>query len=571
MGNSFNVAAIEEKSRQAWEQANCFHAPESPRGDKFFNFDSGPFPSGPLHLGHVRTYVLGDVTARYQRLLGKCVLYCTEWDAFGLPNELAAASSGVSVREFTAANIERMRAGMIRLGISYDWRRVQSTCNPDYVRWTQWLFTELYKRGLAYRKETAAAWCHVCETSLAMTQAENGRCWRCETPVDVRTIPGWFVRVSRYEHRLREGIEALTAWSEAGRKLLRRGLPQQLVGAGVSGPDWHVSRQRKWGTPIPAVICRRCGIIPDPQLPPDSSETAVRFESLANPEFRTSSIDTPCPQCGAAALRESDTLDCFFDDSWSFLSCVRDLSACFTFPASRLAAWMPVDRFHSGFDTFAYLNLYRFVGHFLHDLGLLLEAEPISSYIGHDMVVTGERKMSKHLGNAVSPDGIIEEFGADALRVAILWSAAPERTLDWQNATLHRAAAFLHHCFFFFAKCQTMLPECSVDPRRGVSSAVSRLEAEAVALWPRVGKLIDAYRPNAAIEDLHGYLQRLKSSLEHRLESRRMNSEETALIAGILRDFAVAISPFAPHLAEELSRMMNLGLIATAKWPIPPV
>src|SRR5262245_15937589 len=145
--------ALEARWQRAWQQSDCFRAPMAPTGVKFFNYDSGPFTNGELHLGHVRTYVLGDVMARYQRSLGKCVLYATDFDAFGLPSELAAQASGASPFELTASVIDGMTQSLRALGISYDWSRVRRSCDPAYYRWTQWLFLELYRSGLIEYRE----------------------------------------------------------------------------------------------------------------------------------------------------------------------------------------------------------------------------------------------------------------------------------------------------------------------------------------------------------------------------------------------------------------------------------
>lgn len=216
----YDASAVELKWRDRWAEARCFEASDDPARPRFFNFDGGPFPNGALHMGHVRTFTLGDVMARYQRMRGCNVLYCFEFDAFGLPNELAAQQRGVSPEELTRGNIRAMRAQMERLGLSYDWRHVHTTCDPAYFRWTQHLFLLLYERGLIYRAQAPLNWCEACGTTLAHMQVEDGRCWRCDGVVVERELTQWFVRLSAYSDVLARTVDELDGWSPQLRKLL---------------------------------------------------------------------------------------------------------------------------------------------------------------------------------------------------------------------------------------------------------------------------------------------------------------------------------------------------------------
>jgi leucyl-tRNA synthetase len=510
---------------------------------------------------------LGDVTARYQRLLGKSVLYGTDWDAFGLPNELGAVEAGVSPAEFSAANIARMRRSLERLGVSYDWSRVHATCDPAYYRWTQWLFLELFRHGLAYRQEAEINWCRSCQTSLAAMQAADGACWRCGGPVERRRLPQWFVATWRFADRLREGVDALDAWGRTGKKLVLRDLAPSTSGDSPEQQpvDWQVSRQRAWGAPIPIIYCTNCGVVPDRDLPvplPENLNWSLGPRALEQCDaFR----HTRCPSCGAAATRETDTLDCFFDDSWSFLSCVPALDECTEFPAVELAPWMPVDCFHSGFDTFAYLNLYRFMGRFVAEGNLVSSPEPILGYHGHDMVLAGGRKMSKHLGNAVDAEGLLEAHGADALRITVLWAARPERALDWNHANFQRAKLFLDRVWALYGAA-TGPAATSASPAAS-SSAGGALMKFLQRSWRRVAAFIEDYRPNAAIEELHECAARLESFAKSP-PSASHAATDAAVVKQALTEFAIALSPFAPHLAEEMARRVGLSaLAATASWP----
>jgi leucyl-tRNA synthetase len=217
----YDPETLETYWQRRWEETRCFESQGDGRRPRFFNFDGGPFPNGPLHMGHVRTFTLGDVMARYQRMRGRDVLYCLEFDAFGLPNELAARERGVSPEELTRANIDLISGQMRAMGLSYDWRHVHVTCDPRYYRWTQWLFLKLHQAGLVYRAPALLNWCPRCETTLANMQVEDRRCWRCEGRVEQRPLTQWFVRLERYSEILFESLSELDGWSDPVRHLLR--------------------------------------------------------------------------------------------------------------------------------------------------------------------------------------------------------------------------------------------------------------------------------------------------------------------------------------------------------------
>ncbi len=553
---AYSVERVERKWRKIWQDSGCFVAPEHPVGKKFFNFDSGPFLNGPLHLGHVRTYVLGDVIARYQRLLGKSVLYCTAWDAFGLPNELAARDQGVPPDELVASNIANMRDGLERLGISYDWARVKSTCCPSYYAYTQKLFLDLLHRGLVEQRVGIVDWCPSCATSLDTRQVDQGACWRCGAKVRKKSVRRWFVLTSRYSDRLRHGTQHLNQWSNTGRKLLERGLGATRITSGSMGcdMDWQVSRDCAWGTPVPMLSCHRCGALPADSLP------VVREDSV---------VGVDCRQCGASANYGPDTLDCFFDDSWSYLSCVAPLDSSLVLSSELLNSWMPVDHFHSGFDTFVYLNLYRMIGHFLFDQGVLTCNEPIRRYDGHDMVTNGGRKMSKRAGNSPDVDALLDSVGMDVLRIAILWAARPDRSIDWQDVDLHRAKLLVDRTWSL--TCCVIAASASLSTRASAQpkAVLRRLYAENQRARIRIARFLDQYRPNAAIEEVHNWVRRSQDRVQLCVSSTSLNSEDVRLLRDDISKLAVCLSPMAPCLAEEVGEVLQMKfLIAKASWPV---
>ncbi|MCU7842366.1 MAG: leucine--tRNA ligase [Candidatus Thiodiazotropha sp. (ex Monitilora ramsayi)] len=214
-------ADIECEVQAHWETEKTFQVTEDPDKDKFYCLSMFPYPSGKLHMGHVRNYTIGDVIARYQRMLGKNVLQPMGWDAFGLPAENAALKNRVAPAGWTYENIDYMKGQLNRLGFAYDWSRELATCQPDYYKWEQWLFTELYKKGLVYRRNAVVNWDPVDQTVLANEQVIDGRGWRSGALVERREIPQWFIKITDYADELLEEIDRLEGWSDQVRTMQR--------------------------------------------------------------------------------------------------------------------------------------------------------------------------------------------------------------------------------------------------------------------------------------------------------------------------------------------------------------
>jgi leucyl-tRNA synthetase len=219
--SEYRPADIERRVQQSWEESGAFRAVEDPAREKYYCLAMFPYPSGRLHMGHVRNYTIADVIARYQRMLGRNVLHPMGWDAFGLPAENAAIQNRVAPAKWTRENIAYMRAQLKRLGFGYDWSREIATCDPDYYRWEQWLFTRLLRKGLAYRRTAPVNWCPKDQTVLANEQVVDGCCWRCDTPVERREISQWFLKITDYAEELLKGLDELEGWPEQVRTMQR--------------------------------------------------------------------------------------------------------------------------------------------------------------------------------------------------------------------------------------------------------------------------------------------------------------------------------------------------------------
>jgi leucyl-tRNA synthetase len=205
---------IESKWQAIWEERRQFRVTEEPGRPKFYCLEMFPYPSGRIHMGHVRVYAIGDLLARYKWMRGFNVLHPMGWDAFGLPAENAAIEHGVHPAIWTYENIDNMRAQLRKMGISYDWSRELATCDPSYYKWEQLVFIKMLERGLAYRRRSTVNWCPSCNTVLANEQVEAGRCWRCDSEVTPRDIEGWFFKITAYAEELLAWCDRLTGWPE---------------------------------------------------------------------------------------------------------------------------------------------------------------------------------------------------------------------------------------------------------------------------------------------------------------------------------------------------------------------
>src|SRR5580765_3447264 len=219
----YDAQRIESKWFERWQQDPSLYAAEShSTRQKYYVLEMLPYPSGALHMGHVRNYSIGDALARYVWMNGYNVLRPMGWDSFGLPAENAAISNNTPPREWTLGNIAKMKVQMNRLGFAYDWSREVTTCLPEFYRWNQWFFLKLFERGLAYRKKSRVNWCPKCATVLANEQVVDGRCWRHEdTIVEQRELEQWFVRTTKYSDELLDGLNQLEGWPEKVRTMQR--------------------------------------------------------------------------------------------------------------------------------------------------------------------------------------------------------------------------------------------------------------------------------------------------------------------------------------------------------------
>jgi leucyl-tRNA synthetase len=742
----YDPHAIESARQAAWRERDAFRTPEivEERPRKYIK-PSAPFTSGNIHIGHVRSYSIGDAYARFCRARGEDVLFAFGFDSFGLPAELGAIAGKEPPSAWVERCAEHMTGQLQRLGFSFDWERTFMSSDAIMYRWSQWLFLTLLDAGLVYRGTGSVDWCDTCQTTLATIQVENGTCWRCHDPVRLIQRPQWYLRVSAYleenDRRLSE-LEASGIWdenalasqrfvlgrvdgveldlqNEEGDTLtvftphadaldlarfvaispkhpdverwtdgadmhkrledLRSGglersareaeaMPLIETGRTLASPtggdplpvivspmvdgrfgatavlgipehdrtdaviaerlldlrpqkprpegstastsvptreavryranDFTISRQRSWGTPIPIVYCEKCGTLPVPReqlpviLPIDLTPTGTGNPLAERADF----VETTCPACGGKARRETDTLDCHFDALWLWVPvCVppseREQTLEHIFALEDLRAWLPSERVVAGSDSGNFVFDQRTVTKALRDIGpleFLSDGEPFAGCLFHEMVISDGRKMSKHLGNVVDPDELIERHGADTIRLAVLYAARPQRSLNWSDSAVQRCQRFLRQLWdysqshFTTANVTEAHPNGAGGPSTGGEPGVAEIGADKTEhLRKRLEQWCDTaaqkitedtreLEMHSAVRNVMRLFDRIRD-YEKRVIAKRgsLCAEDQEALVAALQTLARVLIPFAPHIAEELliaSQPPGSGEI-DARWP----
>ena len=221
MSSMYKSDHIEKVAQDFWAKEKCFESSEDSKKEKFYCLTMFPYPSGQLHMGHVRVFTISDVIARYQRMRGKHVLQPMGWDAFGMPAENAAIKRNIPPAKWTYENIDYMRGQLKRLGYAYDWNREITTCDPEYYKWEQWLFIRLFEKGMVYRKNSIVNWDPIDQTVLANEQVIDGRGWRSDAVVERKEIPQWFMKITAYADELLEDLDKLEGWPTSVKTMQR--------------------------------------------------------------------------------------------------------------------------------------------------------------------------------------------------------------------------------------------------------------------------------------------------------------------------------------------------------------
>ncbi len=753
MKEKYNFTEIEQKWQKIWEDEQAFKTVEDYDKEKYYVLEMFPYPSGKLHMGHVRNYSIGDVIARFKRMKGYNVLHPMGWDSFGLPAENAAIKNDIHPAIWTDSNIAEMHRQLQGLGFSYDWDREVATCKEDYYRWMQWIFIQFYNKGLAYKKDNPVNWCPSCQTVLANEQVVDGVCERCKTPVTKKHLSQWYLKITDYADRLLKDLEDMPGWPEKV-KLMQKNWIGRSTGAEVtfeienfekklqiyttrpdtlfgvtymvlapehpyvseltdgteyesavkeyqeeclhkseiertsltkektgvftgsyainpvngkkvpiyisdyvmmdygtgaimavpahdqrdfefakkfdidiipvvdtedpeidihnleaafvaegtminSGKytgmnnkdaiqeitkdleadglgksqvnyklrDWLISRQRYWGCPIPMIYCEKCGWVPEKEENlPVKLPTDVEFTGKGDSPLKTSKVfgETACPCCGGKAVREFDTMDTFLDSSWYFLRYCDAKNDERPFDRKKVDYWMNVDQYIGGVEHAILHLLYsRFFQMVMHDLGLVSAEEPFENLLTQGMVIKDGAKMSKSLGNVVSPEEIQAKYGADTARLFILFAAPPEKELDWSDAGVEGSYRFLNRVYRLV---QEYVNEIRRDFDTGAAIEIRNSDDKALnfQLNATIKKVTEdaggRFSFNTAISSI--------MELVNALYKYKQGNINVPLMNDAIEKMILVLNPFVPHITEEMwSDLGHEDRVYQQAWP----
>lgn len=733
MQENYNPKEIEKKIQLYWESNKTYKANVSVK-KKFYCLSMFPYPSGNLHIGHVRNYTISDVLARFHRMLGENVMHPIGWDAFGLPAENAAMENNLSPKEWTNSNIDNMKSQLKSIGFSYDWDREISTCSKDYYKWEQWFFIELFKKNLVYKKESLVNWDPVDNTVLANEQVIDGKGWRSGADVEQKKISQWFLKTTDYSSELLEDLNELKgSWPENVitmqknwigesngaevyfktsleeninvfttrpdtlfgvtflaiaadhsivdkcsqdvvnfcKKLLKNNnnskksdeknvdgifsgiyavhpvtnkqipiwianyvLTGYGTGAVMGVPahdqrdnnfavkynleiikvisnkesdndvytgngeminsfnfnnldnisasnsildfllnnnygkqvknyklrDWGISRQRYWGCPIP-IIYREDGeilAVEESELPIELPDN-VDFSKGGNPlENHPTWKYTKCRKTGLKAIRETDTLDTFFESSWyqsRFCSPKDDKKMI----GDEANYWLPVDIYIGGIEHAVLHLLYaRFFHKLLRDQGMLSSNEPFKSLITQGMVLKDGSKMSKSKGNTVDPGALIEKYGADTVRLFVIFAAPIENSLEWSDHGVEGSYKFLNKLWntgYKISKLPKINTNLDLDQEKKLKIIINK----------SILKITDDYGKRISLNTIVSSSMEMLNAITKALQNNNISSE---VIFDSYKILVLLLNPITPHICHELGSLLNISeLNKEISWP----
>lgn len=664
--------SAEQKWRERWASAKLDVADIIAAKRPFYNLMMFPYPSAEgLHVGNMYAFTGSDIYGRFKRMQGYDVFEPIGLDGFGIHSENYALKIGRHPMDHAKITQKNYYNQLHKIGAMYDWSRTVETYDPDYYRWTQWLFVQMFKHGLAYRGKAEVNWCPSCKTVLADEQVIDSACERCGKIVVKRQLEQWFFKITAYAEKLLANSYTLD-WSEKirvvqqqwigkkeGRKIafgpievfttrsdtilgatfvvlsprhplagtvkevvnpatqktipvfvdeyvlgevgtgaimgvpafddrdrafakrmklpiVRAKLTKKVFGEPVTTyhlRDWLISRQRYWGPPIPMINCSQCGWqpVPEKDLPvilPRIEDYKPGDDGVAPLAKHKEFYETKCPGCGGKAVRETDVSDTFLDSSWYFLRYPsvsldsRDPSVPWDPEITK--RWLPVHMYTGGAEhSVLHLMYSRFVWMALRDWGYLdfsgeagsrfAGDEPFSTFYAHGLVIKDGSKMSKSKGNVVNPDEYIASYGADALRLYLMFTGPFDQGGDFRDSAMEGMSRWVQKVWRVAQK--------SMDQHSHESSAtVKKALHRAIK---KVGEDIERRRYNTAIAAMMELVN-------------TMTDEKGVMALTDLGEFLKILAPFAPYMTEELYQMINTSQDTFTKsnsihiqpWPV---
>ncbi|QQG46879.1 MAG: leucine--tRNA ligase [Candidatus Azosocius agrarius] len=709
---NYNHHLIEKNIQYFWKKKNLFKKKDNIRNN-YFCLVMFPYPSGILHIGHVRNYTIGDVIARYKTIIGKNVLHPIGWDAFGLPAENAAIKNKINPLKWTKKNITYMKYQLKFLGINYNWHREINTYKSEYYKWEQWLFVKLYRQNLVYKKKSIVNWDPIDKTVLANEQVINGKGWRSNVSIKKIKIYQWFFKITQYTKELLNSLSILKNWpiqvkimqhnwigkSKALiislkinnssyfiniiittiKKLqnililllsinhhLSTILSNNLIliknfinnnknynnnnhqlgintNLYIINPindkkiplwivnytyldqeneiidqdiiytnqlnihhinnkkslinsldffnlnynnknkiflyilkkinkskkiityklkDWGISRQRYWGTPIPIIYCKNCGIIPVkynflPIILPKNIKLHDNISLKNIPEF----YNTKCFICNSTAYRETDTCDTFLESSWYYAR-YASYNNNKSILDQRIKNWIPVNQYIGGIEHAILHLLYsRFIHKIIRDLGIINSNEPFKNLLTQGMVLLNGRKMSKSYGNTINPEILIKKYGSDTLRLFIMFSAPPEKSLEWSDDGIKGSNNFIK-------KLNLIIYE-------HINSGLSKNKIKYIlnknqkklhnSLYQIIKKITNDIKEKYTFNTTISLLMEIINIIQN---YKKLTMNDHVIIQKTLNIVVTLLSPITPHICHILSKLLcNFNILYKIKWP----
>ncbi|MBD5423206.1 MAG: leucine--tRNA ligase [Mycoplasma sp.] len=558
----YNHQKIEKKWQDFWLKNKIFKTTENKK-KKFYVLDMFPYPSGSgLHVGHPEGYTATDIIARYKRFNNFDVLHPIGWDAFGLPAEQYAIQTGNNPIDFTNKNINTFREQLQSLGFSYDYDKEVNTTSPEYYKWTQWIFAQMYKNNLAEIREIDVNWCEQLGTVLAneeVIEDENGNkiSERGGFPVIKRPMKQWVLKITNYADKLLEGLNEVN-WPNSLVSLQRNWIGKETKNGKTTYKlkDWVFARQRYWGEPFPIAFDNENNIylIEDlVELPimKDIKPSGTGESPLANnKEWVNIKIN------GKDYRRDTNTMPQWAGSSWYYLAYILknddgtyiDLNSKEAY--EKFKKWLPVDLYIGGQEHAVLHLLYaRFWHKVLYDLKIVPTNEPFLKLVNQGMILgTDNQKMSKSRGNVINPNDIVEKYGADTLRIYEMFMGPLTDSKPWSDKNVDATKKWLDRVWRLFEKFFNKELIINEDVIDNETESIYNLTIKEVT------KCIEELKFNIAISKMMVYINHLY----------KINQ-----ISNIkyLKDFLILLSPFAPHIAEELNEKLGFSNMSTQVWP----
>ena len=547
---------IEKKWQKDWDKKKVYKTSDVSKKKKMYILDMFPYPSGEgLHVGHPRGYIGTDVYSRYKRMSGYNVLHPMGFDAFGLPAEQYAIKNKVHPEVAVKKNVKRYKEQLSILGPDYDWSREVNTTDPEYYKWTQWIFLQMFHKGLAYESYEPINWCPVDKTGLANEDVEDdGTCERCGAKVEKRPMRQWVLAITKYADRLIDDLDDLD-WPNSVKESQRNWIGREEKDGKVTYRlnDWVFSRQRYWGEPIPIIHCESCGVVPVPEKDlPILLPKVKNYEPTDTGESPLATIDkwvnTKCPKCKGKAKRETNTMPAWAGSSWYYLRYQDPKNKKALVDLEKEKYWSPVDLYVGGMEHATRHLIYaRFWHKFLYDIKAVKEKEPFKRLVNQGLIMASDgRKMSKRWGNVVNPDDVVKIYGADTFRLYEMFIGPFDQYANWNTDSIIGPRRFLERVWKLQYSLSTK--KSSKDVEKILHKTIKKISDD-----------IENMRFNTAISSMMIFVGEVDSLLKSELNVLNKND---------YKKFLQLLAPFAPHIAEEI--WIDLGekkTIHQSAWP----